>query len=60
MTAGAFCKHLDDCVALMSVLEEGPTGPPLCYYECNVTAGGRALLSPKHCLFLTSLLLSSH
>lgn len=58
MTAGAFSEHLDDCEALMSGWEEGPTDLMLCYYYCNGTVGGQALLSLTLCLFLTSPLLS--
>lgn len=60
MTAGAFSEHLDDCEALKSALEEGPTDPPLCYYYCNGTVGGQALLSLTLYLLLTSPLLSFH
>lgn len=41
MTAGAFSEHLDDCEALMFLVEECPTGPPHCYYCCNGTVGGQ-------------------
>lgn len=60
MTAGAFSEHLDDCEALKLAAEEGPTDPTLCYYYCNGTVGGQALLSLTLCLFLTTPLLSFH
>lgn len=51
MTAGAFSEHLDDCEALMSALKGGQTDLTLCYYYCNGTVGGQALLSLTLCLF---------
>lgn len=45
MTAGAFSEHLDDCEALMSLVEECLTGRLQCYYYCNGTVGGQGLLS---------------
>lgn len=54
MTAGAFSEHLDDCEALKSALEECRTDPMLCYYYCNGTVGGQALLSLTLSLFLTA------
>lgn len=60
MTAGAFSEHLDDCEALMSAVEEAPTDPTLCYYYCNGTVGGQALLSLTLCLFFTAPALSFH
>lgn len=41
MTAGTFSEHLDDCEALMCLVEECLTGPPQCYYCCNGTVGGQ-------------------
>lgn len=59
MTAGAFSEHLDDCEALKSVGEDGRTDLTLCYYDCNGTVGGQALLSLMS-LVHSSPLLSFH